>query len=48
MSLGPNIRYRFKPVNVHEELRLAFKGNKVVEAVPFYRNSQGVLKKRKY
>ena len=38
-------RYAFKKLKGGKAVRLAFKGNKVVEATPFKKNKEGVLKK---
>lgn len=35
MPLGKGIRFRFKRLGKGKAVRLAFKGNKVVEAAPF-------------
>ena len=44
MPLFPGARYRFKKTK-HGKVRLAFRGNKVVEATPFKKGKQGKLVK---
>ena len=41
----PGAKYRFKKMKNGKSMRLAFKGSKVVEATPFKKNKEGVLKK---
>lgn len=35
MPLGKNVRYRVKTTKSGKKIRLAFRGNKVIEATPF-------------
>jgi len=41
----PGAKYRFKKMKNGKSMRLAFKSGKVVEATPFKKNKEGVLKK---
>lgn len=46
MPLPPGTRYRYKKYPSGKVVRLAFKNNKVIEAVPYKKGSGGKLIKR--
>jgi hypothetical protein len=47
MPLGPGVRYRVKQVGGGKQVRLAFKGDKVVEATPLPKKKPTKLRSAK-